>query len=274
MRQILIIAGKELRDGLRNRWVAAATLLLGGLSISLAFVGSVPVGTVGVDRLAVAVVGLSSLTIYLIPLIALLLSYDAVVGEMERGTMLLLLTYPVRRSQVLVGKFLGHTAILAFATVVGYGAAGVALVLQTGDDGGWEAFAAMTVSSILLGCVFLALGYLVSTLVRERATAAGIAVVLFLFFVLLYDLALLGLLTADKGHYIGTEIFSVLLLINPADTYRLFNLSGLEKVREFAGLAGMSGEVRIGRGVLVSIMAAWVLVPLAAAAGRFRRREL
>jgi Cu-processing system permease protein len=274
MRQIFIIAGKEIRDGLRNRWVAAATLLLGGLSLSLAFVGSAPAGTVGADRLAVAVAGLSSLTIYLVPLIALLLSYDAIAGEMERGTMLLLLSYPVKRGQVILGKFLGHSAILAFATLIGYGAAGLALTLSTGEAESWQAFAAMTLSSILLGCAFLALGYLLSAVVQERATAAGAAVVLWLVLVLLYDLALLGVLIADKGHHIGQRLFSALLLANPADAYRLFNLTGFEKARQFAGLAGLSGEAGISRGALIAIMAAWVLLPLALAAAAFRRREL
>jgi Cu-processing system permease protein len=274
MRQILIIAGKEIRDGLRNRWVAAATLLLAALALSLAFLGSAPVGTVGVDRLAVAVVGLSSLTIYLVPLIALLLSYDALVGEMERGTMLLLLTYPVRRVQVLLGKFLGHTVILAVATLVGYGAAGAALVFDGGETASLAAFAAMTLSSVLLGAAFLALGYLISALVRERATAAGISVVLWLAFVLLFDLALLGLLVADKGHVIGTGLLSILLLMNPADTYRLFNLSGFDTVREFAGLTGLSDEIHVGRGLLLAVLATWVLAPLMAAAACFRRREL
>ncbi|HLI14355.1 MAG TPA: ABC transporter permease [Alphaproteobacteria bacterium] len=273
MKQVLIIAGKEIRDGLRNRWVIAATLLLGGLSLSLTFLGSAPVGTVGVDRLAVAVVGLSSLTIYLVPLIALMLSYDAIAGEMERGTMLLLLTYPVQRSQVVLGKFLGHGAILAFAAIVGYGAAGLALI-SSSDAESWEAFASMTLSSVLLGCAFLALGYLVSALVRERATAAGIAVVLWLAFVLLYDLALLGALVADKGRHIGTALFSALLLANPTDAYRLFNLAGFPKVSQFAGLAGLSGEAHVPRGVLVAILSLWVLLPLAAAAALFRRREL
>lgn len=273
MSRIFIVAGKEIRDGLRDRWVAAATLLLGGLSLSLAFVGSAPVGTVGVDRLAIAVVGLSSLTIYLVPLIALLLSYDAIVGEVERGTMLLLLTYPIRRSHVLLGKFLGHIAILAFATIVGYGAAGAAIEFS-GGGGSWNAFFAMTLSSVLLGCVFLALGYLISTLVRERATAAGVAVVLWLTFVLLYDLTLLGLLVADKGHLIGADLFSSLLVVNPTDAYRLFNLSGFGGVNQFSGLTGASGEVHIGRIALVAIMAVWVILPLGAAAAFFRRREL
>jgi ABC-type Na+ efflux pump permease subunit len=42
--------------------------------------------------------------------IALLISHDAIVGEMERGTMLLLLSYPVGRWQVLIGKFVGISA--------------------------------------------------------------------------------------------------------------------------------------------------------------------
>ena len=65
------------------------------------------------------------------PLIALLLGFDAIVGETERGTMMLLLTYPLSRKQLVLGKFLGHAAILAFATVLGYGLAGIVV----GNDG-------------------------------------------------------------------------------------------------------------------------------------------
>ena len=88
MRNIVIIAGKEIREGLRNRWVLATTLLLAALSLSLTFLGSAPTGNVGAGALDVVVVSLSSLTIFLLPLIALLISHDAVVGEMERGTMI------------------------------------------------------------------------------------------------------------------------------------------------------------------------------------------
>ena len=114
--------------------------------------------------LDVVIVSLSSLTIFLAPLIALLISHDAIVGEMERGTMLLLLSYPVGRWQVVLGKFVGHLAILAFATLLGYGAAAAAL-LATGasiEAASWWAFAAMIGSSVALGAVFIALGYLVS----------------------------------------------------------------------------------------------------------------
>lgn len=82
---VLIIAAKEIHQAIRNRWVLAATLLLAGLALSLTFLGSAPTGNVGVRTLDVVVVSLSSLTIFLVPLIALLISHDAIVGEMERG---------------------------------------------------------------------------------------------------------------------------------------------------------------------------------------------
>src|SRR5215831_20124435 len=149
----LIIATKEIHQAVRNRWVLAATLLLAGLALSLTFLGSAPTGSVGVRALDVVVVSLSSLTILLIPLIALLISHDAIVGDMERGTMLLLLSYPVARWQVLLGKFLGHLAVLAFATCLGYGAAAAALVASGSsiESDSLAAFAAMIGSSILLG---------------------------------------------------------------------------------------------------------------------------
>lgn len=274
MTPALIIAGKEVRDSLRNRWIVGSTLLLAGLAFMLTVLGSAPTGTLAAKPLAVTVVSLASLTIFLIPLIALLLSYDAIVGEAERGTMLLLLTYPVTRHQIIFGKFLGHCAILAFATIVGYGAAGVAASLSgEADAESWRAFAGLLASSVMLGAVFVALAYAVSASVRERSTAAGIAIGLWLLFVVLYDLGMLGLLVAGAGG-MTAEGFGYLLLLNPADVYRLFNLTAFEDVRGFSGMAGLSGEVRLPAGLLAGVLAAWAAVPLAVAALLFRRREL
>src|SRR5690606_35681252 len=133
------------------------TLLLLALSLTLTFLGSAPTGNVGVQALDVVIVSLASLTIFLLPLIALLISYDAIVGEVDRGTMLLLLSYPVARWQVMLGKFLGHIAVLAFATTLGYGASALALAV-TGtpiEGASWLAFARMIASSILLGASFV-----------------------------------------------------------------------------------------------------------------------
>jgi Cu-processing system permease protein len=276
MNTILLLAAKEVREGLRNRWVLAATGLLAALALTLAFLGSAPTGTVGAGALDVVVISLASLTIFIVPLIALLISHDAIVGEIDRGTMTLLLSYPVRRSQVLLGKFLGHIAILAFATCVGYGLAAVAL-LATGKaigGGSWTAFVAMTASSVLLGAVFVAIGYLVSALVRDRGTAGGIAIGIWLVFVILYDMALLGLLVADQGRFVGGGVLDALLLFNPTDAYRLLNLAGSDDIAAASGMAGVVQNAALGPAVLLAALAAWVVAPMALAAAAFSRREL
>ncbi|NYZ13710.1 ABC transporter permease [Azospirillum sp. RWY-5-1] len=276
MHSMLIIAGKELRESLRNRWVVATTLLMAALALTLAFLGAAPTGTVGVGRLEVTIVSLSSLTIFLLPLIALLLSFDAVVGEIDRGTMTLLLSYPVARWQVLLGKFLGHATVIAIATTVGYGAAGLALRLSGTeiDAEGWRALGGMIGSSVLLGAAFTALGYLASTAVRDRGTAAGLAVAIWLLFVLLYDMGLLGLLVADGGRTVTAEVVNWLLLANPADTYRLFNLTGFQNVSLYAGTAGLAAQVQVPPAALLAVLAAWVAGPLALASFLFSRRQI
>jgi len=276
MNNILIIASKEIQEGLRNRWVLATTLLLAALALSMTFLGSAPTGSsVAASRLDVVIVSLSSLTIFLIPLIALLISHDAIVGEMERGTMLLLLSYPISRFQLVFGKFVGQLAILAFATLFGYGVAAVALVAAGSgvDAGSWLSLLKLIISSVLLGAVFIAIGFLASTLVRERSTAAGIAIGVWLFFVLIYDAALLALLVFDQGRIVGGSVLNSLLLLNPTDSYRLLNL-GLGKAEALTGMGGIAGNATLSAPALTLALGLWVMLPLSLSMLVFSRKEL
>ena len=275
MNPLWILAMKELRDGLRNRWVAATVLLLGGLALVLSLVGTAPTGAVKASALEAAVVSLSSLSVYLLPLIALMLAFDALVGDMERGTMTLLLTYPVRRWQVVIGKFIGHRLILAIAIFLGYGGAAVVSVIGADYDlAGWAGYAAMMGSSLLLGMAFVAMAYLVSALAHERATAAGLAVGLWMLFVVLYDLLLLGVLLLDDKQRIGADLFSVLVLASPADVYRVFNLAAFGEVAKFTGISGVGAGTGFNPALLLVLLAAWTLVPLLVTVRLFQRREL
>ena len=269
-----IQASKEISDGVRNRWVAMAILLLGSLALALSFLGTLPVGETRASVLDVGVVNLASLSMYLIPLIALMLSFDALVGEVENGTMLLLLTYPVTRWQILFGKFLGHVAILLLAILIGYGSTFVMLVYTSGGEtAGWQAYAGMMLSSLLPGCVFLALGYLISSLVHERALGIGVAIFAWIMLVVCYDLGLLSLLTYQDGEFISQELFSVLILINPADAYRLFNYIGFEEVGRLVGAAGITADFTFGIFAPLLSMALWIVIPLLLATVRFQRTE-
>ena len=277
MKQIFFIALKEVQDGMRNRWVVLIALAMAAFALILALLGSVPTGMTKISSLAVTVVSLASLSIFFIPLIALLLTYDSIVGEAERGTLVLLLSYPIARWQVIVGKFCGAFILLSLAIALGYGSAGIAISLTAETaftEQAWSSFSKLLLSSVLLGAVFLSLGFLISTSLRERGTAAAAAIGSWLFFVLLYDMGLLGLLASDAGKTIGTDTLIGLLLANPADAYRMFNLVGSDEIAILSGMAGLSLERQIPAMVPIAVMVAWVALPLASACAIFQRRQV
>ena len=277
MDKIWTLITKEARDGYRNRWVIMITLVMTGLALTLSLLGSAPTGSTSVNPLAVTVVSLSSLSIFFIPLIALLLAYDSVVGEAERGTLTLLLVHPVSRSQVIIGKFIGHLFLLSVAIVVGFGVAGITVALTS--DGGfaeqeWTSFLKLLFSSILLGAIFLAIGYMVSAWVRERGTAAAYAIGIWLLFVLLYDMGLLALLASDDGQLLSGSFVKWLMLFNPTDSYRMFNLTASNDTALLSGMAGLSHDHRVGDIGLIMIMLGWIVIPLTLAGMIFKRRLL
>ncbi|KKJ76853.1 membrane protein [Kiloniella litopenaei] len=276
MKTISIIALKELKDALRNRWIIAASCLLAILALSLAFVGTAPVGGANISTMQVTVVSLSSLSVFLVPLISLMLSYDSIVGEVERGSMLLLLTYPINRWQIIFGKFLGHTLILSIATLLGYGAAGFLIGFSTNSAGfhDWLVFGSLIASTVLLGSAFLSIGYLLSVSVKERATAMGLAVAVWLLFVLLFDMAVLGALVVDQGENIKSDFVNFLLLFNPADSFRLLNLTGFDSTASLSGMSSIAGRAVLPVQYAIIALISWITLPLLLSGYLFSRREI
>ncbi|REF72178.1 MULTISPECIES: ABC transporter permease [Paracoccus] len=270
IRRILSTAALEFRIARRNRWVAIATALMVVFALVLAAAGAAPTGDIGADRLSVVVASLTSLAVYLVPLLALLMSFDAVAGEVERGTLPLLLTYPVARAEVLAGKLVAHMAILALAVGAGYGAAALAAVWSDpASTAGLPALWRLMWSSTLLGATFLGAGYALSSIARRPSGAAGLAVGLWLGLVVLYDLALLALIVADGGGGFTTEVLPVALLANPADAFRLFNLSAAQATAAAAGVGGAAATIPLWQSAL-SVLA-WPLAALGLAIAAFRK---
>lgn len=270
MSRILATAAAEFRIALRNRWVSISVAMMAVFSLVLSAAGAAPTGTLGADRLSVVVASLTSLSVYLVPLVALLMSFDAIAGEVERGTLPLLLTYPVSRLQVLVGKLAAHLGILTLAVGIGYGlAALVALALDAGAASGLPALWRLTWSSVLLGATFLGAGYAASALARRPSGAAGLAIGLWLGIIVLYDLGLLAAIVADKGGAFTTHVLPVALLANPADAFRLFNLAASQATAAAAGVGGAASTIPVW-GSLASILV-WPLLALALATAAFRK---
>lgn len=270
MSRVLSIAAAEFRISLRNRWVAIAVAMMVLFALVLSAAGSAPTGALGSDRLSVVVASLTSLAVYLVPLVALLMSFDAIAGEVERGTLPLLLTYPVSRAQIVLGKAVAHLGVLALALAAGYGLAAIA---ATSTDpaamAGLPALWRLFWSSLPLGAAFLGAGYTLSALSRRPSGAAGLAIGLWLLAVVLWDLALLAAVVADDGGSFTVSFLPAALLANPADAFRLFNLSASQATAAAAGLGGAAAAIAPAT-ALISVLL-WPVAGLGAAVLAFRK---
>ncbi|MDQ3060891.1 MAG: ABC transporter permease [Pseudomonadota bacterium] len=266
--QIFTLAAKEFRDRMRNRWVLAVALVFTVFSLVIAYFGGAQQGAIGFRSIEFTIASLVSLVIYLIPLIALLLGFDAIVGERERGSLDLLLALPITRLELLLGKYLGLAAALTLSTLAGFGLVAVLLYRQFSWAGLFH-YGGFMLSSVLLGLAFLSLAVLVSVLAKDRTRASGMAIALWFFFVLVFDLLLLGALVGTGGRF-GGEAFAWLLLLNPADVFRILNIFSLDDVRTLYGLASIVPP-SLGRpAVLGGVMLAWIALPLMLARWRFK----
>ncbi|MFV0410646.1 MAG: ABC transporter permease [Paracoccus sp. (in: a-proteobacteria)] len=269
MSRILALAGSEFRIARRNRWVTVSAILMMVFALVLTGAGSAPSGALAADRLSVVVASLTSLAVYLVPLIALLLSFDAVAGEVERGTLPLLLTYPVTRAEVLAGKMIAHLAVLSLALLAGYGLAGaVAIWGDRAAMAGLPALWRLSWSSLLLGATFLGAGYALSSLSGRPSGAAGLSIALWVVMVVLYDLALLAMVVADQGGALTAQGLPALLLASPADAFRLFNLAASQATAAAAGLGAAAKTVPPV--LALASLALWPVLAFGAALLAFR----
>ncbi|MGH1425816.1 MAG: ABC transporter permease [Pseudooceanicola sp.] len=258
----------EFAIALRNRWLAIAIVMMVLFSLVLAIAGSAPTGGLGADRLSVTVASLTSLSVYLVPLMALIISFDAIAGEVERGTLPLLLAYPVSRGELLVGKLAAQLVLIVIAVCLGYGVAAIVAFWFSGWGAmdGVPALLRLVWTSVLLGAVFLSLGQMISGLSRRPSAAAGLAIGLWLVAVVLYDLGLLAAIVADDGGVFTQRVFPWLLVANPADALRIYNLAASDAVSAASGLAGAAQSIALWKplaSLLIWVVAAAGLARLA-----------
>ena len=266
--QMQALAAKEFRDRLRNRWVLAVAVVFTAFSLLITYFGSAAQGQIGPRSIELTIASLVSLVIYLIPLIALLLGFDAIVGERERGSLDLLLALPITRLELLLGKYLGLALALTLSTVAGFGVVALIMARHLSANALYH-FVGFVLSSVLLGLAFLSLAVLLSVLARERTRASGLAIATWFFFVLVFDLLLLGLLVTTGGQF-ASDAFAWLLLLNPADVFRILNVFSLDDVRTLYGLASVVPASLGNPLTMGGVMLAWIALPLALAHWRFK----
>lgn len=264
------IAWKELLDKLRNRWVIIVGLTFMLFTLSIAYLGAAPAGLTGFRRIDTTVASLTSLVTFFIPLMSLTLGGGIIAEERERGTLEIFLASPVSAMEFIAGKFSGLLMALAIALVAGLGLAGGLLALKSGIETLWI-FARFVFNSLVLSIIFLSISFFISIAFYERTKVIALTVFLWLFYTILYDLGLIGVVLLTKGE-IGINLFSALLLLNPVDVYRLLNFISIGEFKIVVGLASVEFSGYINTPMLLLIALLWTVVPLGGGYLLFKRR--
>lgn len=264
------MAWKELTDKMRNRWVLLVALAFLLFTLIIAYFGAAPAGVMGFRRIETTLASLTSLVSFFIPLMALTLGGGIIADERERGTMELLLASPISAAEFIVGKFLGLLVAMTLALVVGVGSAGVLLGLKTGP-GGLLPFGRFLLNCIILGLVFLSISLFISVLLYERSKVVAFTVLVWLFYTILYDLGVIGVVLVTKGE-IGMGPFTALLLLNPVDVFRLLNFLSIGEFRLILGLTAVEFPSYINTASLLVVSLLWLGVPLIGTMLIYRRR--
>ncbi len=274
IRRVAAILSMEFRVVARNRWLAVAIVMMIAFSLLIAVAGSAPVGTIAAERLTVTAASLGTLMVYLVPLMALLISYDSISGEASRGTLALLLVYPATRAELLAGKSIAQFLVIAIAIVAGIGAA--TLLIAVSEPPSSEAIShivRLTWSACLLGAAFLGIGNLISAATREPGVAAAIAIAVWVLAVVMFDVALLAALVSDDGGTFTQNVFPWLLIASPTEAFRLFNLSQIDAGAFTGGLAGASGTAASPAVLPLASLLLWPMLATVGAALLFRRYQ-
>ncbi|MDX3906854.1 MAG: ABC transporter permease [Pigmentiphaga sp.] len=133
----------------------------------------------------------SALLGFLVPLVAIGLGFDAVNGEYSRRTMSRLLSQPIYRDALLMGKFLAGLATLAISLLALWLLVmGAGLTLLGVPPGGEEIARSLLFLLLTLAYagVWLAVAMLCSIVFRSAATSALVSLGLWLFLTLLWPM--------------------------------------------------------------------------------------
>lgn len=240
----------ELSERTRDRWVLVISLLFAVLASAVTLYGR-SAGAKAVGLTGPSLVTLASL---FVPLVALILSHDAIVGESERNTLGLLLSLPIGRMEMVWAKFIGRGLALSAAVLLGFGSAGI-FAGAVSRQVLWP----LLLPTLLLGLAFLSLGLLLSALYKRQVSAASAVVVVWFVLVFFYDLGLLGVLVISDGA-VSQGVMRALVIANPAGLFRMQMMEVFLGTQALEQL-GMTARVPVS-GVLAVLWSAWIVGPV------------
>jgi ABC-type transport system involved in multi-copper enzyme maturation permease subunit len=278
-RAIYSVAKKEFLDNLWNKWILALTAIFIITTIAASYLAGGQTDTTsgfgGMEETVASLMGISSL---LVPIIAIMLGYATISGEAESGALHVVLSYPIRRIEVLLGKFFGLSFVLVFSILIGFGIGGIIIVATAGADaaGGFLAFIGLT---ILLGMLYLSLAMLASSFAKKRSTSLGLGVLIF-FWGMIYGMIVFGIYLGFGGDFTallsGTVSFPdwlwASIYASPMDMSQMAAMMAFG-ITQFFGF-DMVAPGFMSLGTLVLAMLLWTYIPLILAYFLFKKRDI
>jgi len=271
---IKTIARQELAINIRNRWTLIFAAVFAVLVLAISSFGLVTAGIIGFQGFARTSASLLNLVLYVVPLVALMMGTLSFTSEKSAGE--LLFSQPVTRAEILTGKLLGLFASMFTATLIGFGLAGFVIATRVGTEGSLR-YLLFVGLALLLALSFLSLAALVSSLCERQTKAFGVAVFLWFFFVLFYDLLAIGVTFLLKEHSANKFIF-VSLFGNPVGMVRVAALMALDG-KEIFGAAGAAltrflGGETASMVLLVTGLLLWIIIPFLLSQKLLRKQDI
>jgi len=270
---ILLISKKEIMDNIRNKWIIALSIIFAILAIIVSYFGSYGQGW---QSLVNTILGMMGLVQFLVPIIGLMLGYVAIVGEIEKGSLSALLSFPVQRYEIVVGKFIGLSCVLAISLTAGLGIGGIIIALTTSGEN-FGSYLVFLGATVLMGMVFISIALLFSALLKRRSTSMGMAIFLWFFFTMIY-----GMITAGIAFIIVG--FDKIMTDGFPSWY--YTISTVNPLSAYSVLVSMDLGITSGQdvpihypsffsvGFLTIVLLIWIAVTLFLTIRIFKKREI
>lgn len=216
---IVIIAKKEFKDSITNRWFLVLSALFFLLVLQIPYISLVLLGLFPYSNIPGKIGTFLSVATSLGALITISIGALSISAEKEQRTISYLLSQPIRRIDVLIGKYIGLFLTISVIMVVGVG---LALLPSFGSTNvaemGMHDFFYGVIILVGMSAVMLAVSFAISVVSASRAMAISIALFIWLFMTVIYDIGLLGIAFIASGE---SQSFLYFILFNPIETTRI-----------------------------------------------------
>ena len=271
---VLAVGWNEFLINRRNRWVVSFAVLFAVATLAIAYFGMVTSGYAGFQDFTRTAASLVNVGGFLIPLFALVLGVFSFITHPEY--LELLVTQPVSRGRILLGRYLGLSLTVLGAAALGFGLPGAMIAVTAGRDGALRYLAVIAYLS-LLALAFTGIALLITLLARRRQIALGVALGVWILYELIYGVAMLASTLYLPARVLETTLL-VGLLGNPVDLARVLSLLQVGGPHLFgpagATLVKLTGSVGVATAAGLAGLLLWVVVPFAVAVQLFKRQNL